>query len=117
MRRGRQGLWRSRKRPELFDTAEAYPVGFAESSIDGSCFGDAHLGTANQRGNVRRIGVAVAYKTPRGARFVDCSPKNPSISGRIRLSLLQSGTDSQTALTQSYAKEARMGNVPIAVNE
>jgi len=58
-----------------------------------------------------------SYKTPRGARLVDCSSKNPPISGRIRLPLLQGGKDSQTALTQSYAKEAPVGNVPIAVDE
>jgi len=63
LQRNHRGLRRSRKRPELFDTAEANPVGFAESAIDGSCFGDAHLGTANQRRNIRWIGVAVANET------------------------------------------------------
>jgi len=63
LQRNRRGLRWSRKRPELFDTAEADSVGFSESAIDGSCFGDAHLGTANQGRNVRGIGVAVANET------------------------------------------------------
>jgi len=33
-----------------------------EVAVDGSDFGHAHLGAADKRGNIRRIGIAVADK-------------------------------------------------------
>jgi hypothetical protein len=45
--------------PKLLNGAEADAVSLAESAIDCSGFGDPHFCTANHRGNVRRICLAI----------------------------------------------------------
>jgi hypothetical protein len=34
---------------KLFDRAQTDAIGFSESTIDGTCFGDAHFSTSNER--------------------------------------------------------------------
>ena len=57
---GRKLLIRTRDRPDLLDRADADAIGLAQGAIDCPGFGHAHLGPADQRGNVGRIRVAVA---------------------------------------------------------
>src|ERR1022692_1761816 len=54
---------RTRIRSHLLNRADADAIRLAQSTIDGSGFGDPHLGTANQQRNIGRIGIAVAHET------------------------------------------------------
>jgi hypothetical protein len=45
---------------KFLDRTEANPIGLAEGPVDGSGFGDTHLGAVDHGRNVGRIGVAVA---------------------------------------------------------
>jgi hypothetical protein len=83
------GLRRTRQPSELFDRAEADAIGFPQCAVNGTSFGDTHLGTTDEWRDVRRIGIPVAHKTSGRPRFVDYGSKNPAVSNRIRLSLLQ----------------------------
>lgn len=49
-------------RPDFFDRADADSIGFPQRAIDGSGFGHAHFGAVYERGNIRRIRVAVAHE-------------------------------------------------------
>ena len=65
--------------PEFFDRAQADAVSLAKGAIDGPSFGHAHLGAANQRRDVRRIGVAVPDEAAGAAGFVNgCSEDPPA---------------------------------------
>ena len=60
-------LWRKllnriRNRPDLLDRADADTISFAEGSIDSARFGHPHLRPPDERGNIGRIGIAVADK-------------------------------------------------------
>ena len=51
-----------RKRPDFLDRANADPVGLAQGAIDGSRLGHTHLGATDERGDIGRVGVAVAHE-------------------------------------------------------
>jgi hypothetical protein len=55
----------SRSPAEFLDRTEADAVGLAEGTVDGSRFGDTHLGAVDQRRDVGRIGIAVADEAAR----------------------------------------------------
>ena len=104
MRRGREGLLRSRERPELFDTAEAYPVSFSESPVDGSRLGDTHFGTTDQQGRIKWIGITLANKPLRAAGLENCCTEDPAAGERIGLSLLQGSPDSKASRAKGYSE-------------
>src|ERR1035438_6866019 len=54
---------RARVRSDFLDRADPDAIRLAQSAIDGSGFGDAHLGTADQQRNIERISIAVAHET------------------------------------------------------
>jgi len=64
----RGGSWTARRSrcassgspAELLDRTKADAIRLAEGAVDGSSFGDAHLGSVNQRMRRWRIGVSVA---------------------------------------------------------
>ena len=51
---------RSGETAYFFDRAEANAVGLAECAVDGSGLGDSHLGAADKRGDIGRVGVTIA---------------------------------------------------------
>src|SRR5437899_6111255 len=53
-------LRRLADRTDLFDRTDADAVRLAQCPVDRPGLGDSHLGPANQRGDVGRIGIAVA---------------------------------------------------------
>src|ERR1019366_9430679 len=50
-------------RSDLFDRADSDAIRLAQSAIDGSGFGDPHLGAADQQRNIGGISIAVANET------------------------------------------------------
>src|SRR5208282_2082960 len=68
---GRKLFDRIRSRSDFLDGAEADPVGLAQGPIDCPGLGHTHLGATDERGNIRRIGVAVTDKASTGSRLVD----------------------------------------------
>jgi hypothetical protein len=69
---------RSRGPTEFLNRTEPDAVGLAEGAVDGSCFGDAHLGAVDQGRDVGWIGVPVADETARAGGFVDGRLKDPT---------------------------------------
>jgi hypothetical protein len=55
-----RGRRRLREGTNLLDGADADSVGFPQSSVDSSSFGNAHFRTMDKEGNIGRIGIAVA---------------------------------------------------------
>lgn len=51
------------ERSHLLDGAEADPVRFSQGAVDGSRFGDTHLGPVDQRGHIGGICVAVTNES------------------------------------------------------
>src|SRR5271170_1343118 len=115
MRRGGEGLLRCGERSELFDTAEPDSVSFSEGPVNGSRFGNTHLGAANHGGCVGGVGIAVADEAFRATGRVHSSLKNPSTGDGIALSLLQYRTNSEASSARSYSKQPRMRDVPSPV--
>ena len=79
----RDFLARIRNCSNLLDRADADAVGLTQSAIDGTRLGYAHLGAADQRGNVGWIGVAVADKTGGALRGIDRCFEDETIRRRI----------------------------------
>src|SRR5579864_1559726 len=69
---------------EFLDRATAYAIGFAEGAVNSPSFGDAHLGPANKRRHVGRIGVPITAETPGQRLLVDSRLKNPESSELVR---------------------------------
>ena len=57
------GVNRSGGTTDFFDRAETNAIGLAECAVDGSGFGDSHLGATHQRGDIRWIGISVTDKS------------------------------------------------------
>src|SRR5208282_804989 len=77
-----RALWRKlldsgRNGSDFLDRAEADTISLAQGAVDGSCLGHAHLGPANKRRDIGRIGVAVADEVLR-FRFVDGCFEDPA---------------------------------------
>src|SRR5208283_3841918 len=89
MRRGGEGFLRCRERSELFDTTEPDSVSFSEGPVNGSRFGDTHLGSTDEGRSVGRIGVAVTDEAPRVGPLINDSSKYPAIGSGIREPFLQ----------------------------
>ena len=60
--------------PSSSTAAEPDSVSLAQGPIDGARLSHAHLGTADQRGNIRWIGVTIADETPVNAASCRQSP-------------------------------------------
>jgi hypothetical protein len=58
-------------------------IGLAEGAVDGTGFGDAHLGAVDQGRDVGGIGVPVADEATRLARLVDGRLEDPTATGRV----------------------------------
>ena len=69
--------WRPKNR--IPRPAKPDPVGFAQSTIDGTGFGDPHLGAAARGRRVRGIGVAIANEAIRPARCANSSLEDPTV--------------------------------------
>src|SRR5713101_5087468 len=117
LHRNHRGLRRSRERTELFDTAQAYAVGFAQSTVNGSRLGNSHFGTANQGRNVRRIGIAVTYETVLAAGLVDCCLEHPSFDPYITKLPFDSSSDPGAAVAMSHTEQARVRDVPSPIEK
>src|ERR1700719_4453188 len=76
-------LRRSGKRADFLDGTQTDAIGFTQGPIDGSRFGYAHFGSPDKRGDVRRVGVAEANKTPATFRTVDSGFENIAAGSRI----------------------------------
>ena len=70
-------------RSDLLDRADADAVGFAQGAVDGPSLGHAHFGAMDQKGNIGRIGIAVADEAGGFLRRVDrCLEDKPT---RLRI--------------------------------
>src|SRR5208282_1215628 len=94
-----RGLWGPAK---FVDRAEANSVCFAEGAVDSSGFSNSQFRPSDQRGDIRRLGLAITHESSRPTRFVNRGPKNPPVSDRIRLSLLQNSANSDASFPLSY---------------
>src|SRR5205823_11771323 len=74
---------RSGQHADLFHRADPNAVGLPQSAVDGAGLGHTHFGTANERRDVRRIGVAVAYESAASTRSKHCGFKCPSGGCRV----------------------------------
>jgi len=106
-----------RERSELFDRAQADSVGFAEGAIDGPGLGDAHLGPADQRRDVRRIGVAIPDETARARSLVNDRFEDPASHCRVGISLDQSGLYAGAMAALGNSKQARVRDIPTAIQK
>jgi len=90
------GTGRTGEPAQLLNRTQSDSVGLAQSSIDGSGFGNTHLSAKDEGRNVGRISVAVSNE-PSGRRaLVDRGLKNPAVGKRIREAILNSSFDSET---------------------
>jgi len=67
-------------RSDLFDRADSDAVGLTKSSIDGTSFSDAHLGSVHEVRDIRGIGVTIAVEALAGLGFVYRGFKCPAVS-------------------------------------
>jgi hypothetical protein len=63
--------------------ADADAVGLAQGAIDGTGFGHLHLGPADERGDVGRVGVAVTDEAPAAFGPVDRGLECPALWRRL----------------------------------
>jgi len=100
---------------DLLDRADADAVGLAEGAIDCPGLGHAHLGAADERGDVRRVGVAIADEAFARFRSVDRGLKCPALCRRLAEGLNRLNLDASTPISAGQACESGVGNVPSAV--
>src|SRR5713101_7131945 len=117
LQRNRRGLRRSRERTELFEAAQANAVRFAESAIDGSCFGDAHLGAANQRRNIGGISISIANEAFRPRRLIHRGSEDPTTCHRVRKIWHQLAAYSSAMKTVGQSYQSAVCHIPRAVKE
>jgi hypothetical protein len=87
---------------DLLDRADADTVGRAEGAIDCPGLGHAHLGSANERGDVGWICVAVANEAFARFGFVDRGLKCPALSRGV--TECRNGLGVNTSATASASK-------------
>jgi hypothetical protein len=119
-RRGLLGIrrWRRRRKgSKLFDRAQADTISLAEGAIDSACLSHTHLCTADERRDVRGIGIAVSHKPARARRLVDSRLEDPAAPGGITKTLFNDRFDSKAAAVFCYAQEACMSDIPPAIKE
>jgi hypothetical protein len=87
---------------DLLDRADADAVGLAEGAIDCPGLGHAHLGPADERGDIGRVGVAVSDETPAGFGFVHRGCKRPALSRGV--TECRNGLGVNTSATASASK-------------
>jgi hypothetical protein len=100
------------KRANFFDRADADAIGLAQGTINCTSLGYPHLGSMDQRRNVRRIGVTVSDKAPARFRLKDCRPKYPTRLYWIAGSQNGARIDARTFALLRKPKQSRMSNVP-----
>ena len=113
---GRKLLSRNRSCPDLLDRADADAVGLAEGAIDRSSFGYAHLGTADERGDVGRIGVTVADKAGGALRGIGRCLEDETIRRRITQRIDGFNMDAAASLATRQPQQPCMRHVPVAVD-
>jgi len=72
-----------REGPDLFDRAEARATGLAQGAVDSPGFRHAHLGTTDQRRDVRGISVAVARESLATRRLANNGSEDPVVGGWV----------------------------------
>ena len=117
MRRGRGRHWRSGERRELLNTAEPDSIGFSESSVDGSGFGDTHFGATDEGRRVRGIGVAIPDESTLTAGLVNYCLKHPAFDPWITELLFDNCSDPGAAVTLSHTEQTRVRDVPSPIQE
>src|SRR5260370_11883689 len=70
---------------QLLNRAEPNPVGLAQGSIDGARLSDAHLGASHKRGDIRGLGISIAYKSLGSEPLEYGGLKNPAACGRVTI--------------------------------
>jgi hypothetical protein len=116
MRSNREGLIGCGKRAKLLDAAEADSIRLTQSSIDGTSFSDAHFSAANQRGYVRRVGVAVANESLRTWRFIHNGLEDPTAGQRIAKLTNRPNSDGRTRRTFGQSQEPSMSDIPALID-
>ena len=79
-----------------------YSISLAQSAINGPCFGNTHLGPANQRGRVGGVGIAVTDEALRTVRLVDHRFEDPTISCLIAIVVDYVNSDTRTATSSCH---------------
>src|SRR5256885_5944800 len=74
----RGGMPRFGKRSYFLHRADTDAIGLAQGSVNGAGFGNTHFSAANERRNIGRIGIAVAYESLTGTRPVDGRCERPA---------------------------------------
>ena len=104
-------------RPDLLDRADADAVGLAQGTIDGSGFGHPHFGAADERGNVRGIGVTVADETPAGLRLEDSGHEGPTLAGSVREFQYRTNVDTSAPVMACQTYQTGVSDVPSALQQ
>src|ERR1700682_6512942 len=84
------------KRTHILHGAKRNPISFAEGSVNGSGFGNAHFSSLNQGRNIGGISIAITDEAPGEAAFIDDSFENPTTGREIRKFILEIRLDSAT---------------------
>jgi hypothetical protein len=73
----------SAREPISSTEADADSVGFPQSSVYGTSFGNAHFGAVYKERNIGRIGVSISDKAFAVGRLVHYGLECPSCLGRV----------------------------------
>ena len=101
---------------ELLDRAEPDPIGFSESTVDGSDLFAMLASASVDRGRyVGWIGVAVADESFGARRFIDGRTEDPAPGSGVRQFLLDYCSDPQTVSALGYVEQTPVRYVPSAI--
>jgi hypothetical protein len=100
---------------EFFDRTQTDAVGLAKGAVDGSCLGDAHLGTTDEGRDVRGISISISDEAARAGAFVDGGLEDPAVGARITYAILKSRSNSLAFSAQRDSEKARVRNIPISI--
>ena len=107
---------RTRIRSDLLDRADSDAIRLAQSTIDGSGLRDPHLGAADEKRNVGRVGIAVADETGGIFGRVDRCLEDETIRRRITQRIYGFDMDTAASLATCEPKQTRVGYVPVPVD-
>src|ERR1035438_502534 len=107
-----RGRHRTGIRSHLLDRADADAICLTQGAIDGSGFGDPHLGAANQQRNIGRVGVAVADETGGIFGRIDGRLEDEAIGRGITQRINSLNVDTAASLATRQADKSGMGYEP-----
>ena len=105
------------KGPDLLNRAQPDALGLAEGTVDGPGLSHAHLGTADQIGHVRGIGISVADEAFGPRALVDGRPENPAAGRWITKLACRLNLNTRTPIAAGQRQEAGMGDIPLSVEK